>query len=333
MSRMGTPGLALVLVLAAGCSSMQSLQSPRDLFGGPAIIHVDVPATSTGVPLSRGGQPVALAVADLGDARPGSPGRKVGDIRATVHDIHGSEFALDQDVPAVLGGAARVQLGADGFRLVNSGEADFRLTGTIRNFSLNIAGRDELAITVETTLRDARTGQVVWAGVIEEKSDRYAGVNGNSRASIAEYLGAGVASFTAKLSAVVRASLHKAYPQAMVSGQREAVAIPGVTTTQFAPPREVPAVAPTPQALPVQAAPPPRAMPRTGGMGYVQISSMPPRAKVYVNDVYYGMTPIKVELPVGVGQLNFKLDGYKAAAEKVAVRQGEITELEVKLVK
>ncbi|MDP2794541.1 MAG: PEGA domain-containing protein [Sulfurisoma sp.] len=333
MSRMGTLAIALLLVLAAGCSSVQSLPNPLASFGGAAIIHVDAPVASTAAPLLRGGQSLALVVTDLADARPGSPGRKVGDIRATVLDIHASEFALDQDVSAVLSGAVRAQLGADGFRLASSGDADFRLTGVIRKFSLDIAGRDELAIAVETTLRDARTGQVVWAGVIEEKSDRYAGVNGNSRASIAEYLGVGVAAFAARLGAAVRANLHKAYPQAMASGQREAAAIPGVTTTQFAPPREAPAVAPPPQAPPVQPAPLPRAASPTGGLGHVQISSIPARVKVYVDDVYYGVTPIKIELPVGVGQLGFKLDGYKPASEKVAVRRGEVTELEVKLAK
>jgi hypothetical protein len=68
-------------------------------------------------------------------------------------------------------------------------------------------------------------------------------------------------------------------------------------------------------------------------VGYVSVHSSPARVKVYVDDVYYGVTPIKLELPTGVAQLGFKLDGYRPAAEKVAVRRGEVTDLEVKLVR
>lgn len=320
-------GAALLLVLAAGCSSMSSLPS---LGGGPAVIHVDVPARAAAAPLLRDGRPVALAVAEFGDARPGSPGRKVGDIRATVLDIHGTEFALDQDVPAVLGGAARGQLGADGFRLVGAGEADFLLSGTIRRFSLDIGSRDELAIAVDASLREARSGNVVWAGTIEEKSDRYAGVNGNTRATIAEYLGAGTAAFTGKLGAVVRDSLARAYPRAIVAGSAQSPGISGVTTTQPAVTREAPAVAAPVPPAPAPAPPVPVAS-AAGGVGFVAVASVPARAKVYVDDVYYGVAPIRLELPAGVSLLRFKLDGYKPATEKVAVRRGATTELEVKL--
>jgi hypothetical protein len=42
---------------------------------------------------------------------------------------------------------------------------------------------------------------------------------------------------------------------------------------------------------------------------------------------------MKVELPAGVNQMHFKLDGFRSASEKVAVRRGETTELEIKFQK
>ncbi len=67
------------------------------------------------------------------------------------------------------------------------------------------------------------------------------------------------------------------------------------------------------------------------GTGHVAVSTVPPRAKVYVDDVYHGLTPITLDLPVGVNRLIIKLDGYPDVAEKVAVRQGRTVELELTL--
>ncbi|MDP2808746.1 MAG: PEGA domain-containing protein, partial [Rhodocyclaceae bacterium] len=296
------------------------------------------------IPLLRNGQTLSLAVAEFTDARPAPRGRKIGDIKATVTNMHSSEMALDRDVTGVLSGAARGQLAADGFRLVGAVEpADFRLSGMVKAFSLTVAGRDERLIAVEATVREGKSGDVIWSGVITEKDDRYAGVTGNSRGTIIEYLGEGISAFAAKISAATRDSLVKSYPRSIVASQSKSIStIPGVTTLHAPATRDDPVAAPAPAPAPAAApaaavaaptprpAPPPAAGP---AVGYVSVYSIPARAKVYVDDVYYGVAPIKIELPVGVGQLRFKLDGYKPATEKVAIRRGEITELEVKLEK
>ncbi len=331
---------ALILaLLAAGCSRMPSISipNPLDLVSGPSVLHVPVAPAPGAMPLLRNGQTLSLAVAEFSDARPAPRGRKIGDIKATVTNMHGSEMALDQDATSLLSAAARGQLAADGFRVVSGAEpADFRLSGVLKAFSLTVAGRDERVIAVEATLREGRSGDVIWSGVNSEKDDRYAGVTGNSRGTIIEYLGEGVAAFAGKVSAAVRDSLAKSYPRSIAVSQTKNIStIPGVTTLHAPASRDeaVAAPAPAPAAVVAPAprpAPPPAAGP---AVGYISVYSTPARAKVYVDDVYYGVTPIKIELPIGVGQLSFKLDGYKTVAEKVAVRRGEITELEVKLVK
>jgi hypothetical protein len=212
------------------------------------------------------------------------------------------------------------------------------MSGVVKAFSLMIAGRDERVIAVEATLREGRSGDVIWSGLVTEKDDRYAGVTGNSRETIIEYLGEGLTAFGGKLSAAVRDSLARSYPRSIAASQSgKAPSIPGVTTLHAPASRDEPAaVAPAPAAAPVAAATPASgpATPAAGPVvGYVSVYSTPARAKVYVGDVYYGMTPIKIELPIGVAQLGVKLDGHKPATEKVAVRRGEVTELEVKLAK
>ncbi len=339
MLKITLPALAGLLLLTAGCSRMPSIPNPLDMVAGPSVLQVESAPTPGAIPLLRNGRTLSLAVAEFTDARPGPRGRKIGDIKATVTNMHGSEIALDRDVASVLSGAARSQLAADGFRLVDAGEpADFRLSGVVKAFSLTVAGRDERVIAVEATVREGRSGDVIWAGLITEKDDRYAGVTGNSRGTIIEYLGEGVSAFGGKIAAAVRDSLVKSYPRSISANQSGRIStIPGVMTLHAPVSRDEPAAASAPVATPVAApvATPAAAPAPTAGpaVGYVSVHSTPARAKVYVGDVYYGMAPIKIELPIGVAQLGVKLDGHKPATEKVAVRRGEITELEVKLLK
>lgn len=321
----GWCGVASLVV--AGCSGMPSIPNPMELVGGSSTVHAEVPVRPAATPLSRAGQPVVLRVADYTDARPRSPSRKIGDIRATVANMHGTELALDQDVPAVVGAAVRSQLGADGFRLVGrAGEAhDFEVGGVVKTLELNIADRDALSIATEVTLRSGKTGELLWSGLVTEKSDRFAGVNGNTRASITEYLGDGLAAVAVKTSASIAEGLAKSYPRSISAiAPRNVSAVPGVTVLQAPASRESPAASPA-------VAQPPQGSAAVGAaVGHFSVSTIPPRAKVYLDDVYFGMSPLKISLDPGVHRFTFKLDGHRTATEKVSVRPGETTELELK---
>lgn len=317
-------GAVGVLCLSA-CSRMPSIPNPVDLVAGRSTLHVDVPVKPGAVPIHRAGRPISLALADFADGRAGKPGNKLGDVRTTVRGMHSSELKLDQDPRGLLSTAVRAQLAADGFRIAGAGAVpDFTLSGVVKAFSLDIAGRDERLISVEAVLREGSSGDIVWGGVITDKDDRYAGVNGNSEATIVEYLGEGVADFAGKLSAALRDNLARAYPQTMAANQPKAAPeLPGVTTLHAAAVREKPV------AVRAEAQRDTAATTTAAGIGYLSIRSSPSRAKVYVDDVYFGMTPLKLELPAGVSLLRLKLDGYKAATEKVSVRRGDTTELEI----
>jgi uncharacterized membrane protein len=67
--------------------------------------------------------------------------------------------------------------------------------------------------------------------------------------------------------------------------------------------------------------------------GYLSVTTKPSRVKVYVDEVYYGLSPLKLELGTGISNVRLKAEGYKPAAEKVSIRKSETTELEVTLVK
>ena len=121
----------------------------------------------------------------------------------------------------------------------------------------------------------------------------------------------------------------------------------GVTTLQEVKSQE--AVAKTPAATPSIATPAIEAAPGTPAVappatvaaiaaapsakGIFSVTTVPSKAKVYGDDVYYGTSPLKLELDPGVTLFRFKLEGYKTVTQKVSIRRGETAELEVKLEK
>lgn len=305
--------------LLAACSGLPSI----GLGSSAAALHVEVQPGPGARPLQRAGQPLRVRLDEFVDAR-AVGGRRLGNLRATVRDMHGTELMLDRNVAALLTEAARAQFAADGLQQVGvDDKADVVMSGAIRTFSLDVAGRDERALAVEVTLRDAASDQVVWAGIISDQDDRYAGVSGNSRASITAYLAEGVTTFAGRLSGAVHEALLKGYPDSVEAAPAKvAPAQPGVTTLQ--------PVAPPPAVVVAPAIASPPGAP-TRATGIFSIWTNPPRAKVHVGDVYFGLTPLRFDLPVGIATLRVHLDGHRSVSEKVSIRAGETTELELAL--
>ena len=68
-------------------------------------------------------------------------------------------------------------------------------------------------IKLETTLKEVATGKVVWAGEVEEKNDRFAGVSGNSKSDIADYLKQEVGVVTGKTAEAINSVLMATRPE------------------------------------------------------------------------------------------------------------------------
>jgi hypothetical protein len=356
-----TTALVATLALLTGCASVSNLAG--SLSGGSEDLVVQHETRPGSLPLWRAGQPLRLLLPDVKDLRASGNPRQIGRIKATVSDMHSTELLLDKDAAALTTNALRAQLISDGFHLVPPGQPyDFELAAVIRSFELNVAGRDELNLAVEASLRATGSSDVIWAGIVNETSDRFAGIMGNNRASITRYLGEGVGNLAQKLGTSVRASLVRSYPQTVSASSQPTVATElanGITTLTPASTREglaprgalavmaplpamtsvpVPVPVPTPatpqKATPADAESRPAGTPATRpGYGYVSIISMPTRVKVYSDGIYYGLTPLKAMVPIGVMAFEFRFDGYKSAHEKVSVRLGETTEIEFQLKK
>jgi len=364
-------GVLATLALSA-CAGHSSVPNPFAEWNG----HVQLeshPNYSKSL-LQRNGQPIVLLVGEVSDGRADAPSRKVGEIGSTVMFMASTNgtLVLDQNVSSVVFTALNSQLAADGFRTVSDPHEphDFEVNSVAKSFQLNIVAQDDLNITVDMTLRDAKSGEILWAGSVEEKSSRFAGVSGDTGNSIVRYFNRGLSNWAVKASANVSDNLLKIYPQTIALVARKDIVEPphivGVTTVQSATPHEAPKTpAATPTAAPsmaavrttpaapaapalaaAAAAPPagPAATPATtpvvtasvavpSAKGMFSLSTVPSKAKVYGDDVYYGTSPLMLELDPGVTVFHFKLDGYKTVTQKVSIRRGETTELEIKFEK
>lgn len=242
--------------------------------------------------------PISISIVPFKDERPvkGDP-REIGKIDANVSDITGNTLTLSEDVTSIIEKAFAEELSASGYSVKAAPDenADFILSGEIKAFSLDIAARDYVDIAITSKFVERETGKTVWSGTEEVKEDRFAGTMGNSRATISNY---------------ISRSLSKAVTQTIANISNKVISTKAATT---APPaaKAAPAV----------------------GMGRVLVNTEPNRSKVYINDVYYGLTPLTLDIEPGIYELKIKQKGFKEAKEKVSVRDGQLTEIETGLEK
>lgn len=278
------PFLALLLLIFTGCA-------------GPLEVKYD-PRT-TGEFKSR--EPFPVFVSDFEDKRdlsksPFKDPRTIGSIEATVSDMTGVELTLSEDVIDTVAGAYRKELAIAGFTVVDeAAKARYILSGQVREFRLDVGSRDKIAIEIASELREAETQKPLWTGVESERGDRFAGVMGNSRASLSNYI-------AASLQKVVRRSIAAAGANLAAAGSTPA--------------RLEDASAPSPEAA-----------------GRLTVSTAPQRSKMYIDGVYYGLTPLSVALAPGVYEVTLKQKGFRPVTEKVSIRQDGTTELEAELEK
>ena len=338
--------LGLMTVFAAGCS-MPEMPSAGGMFGsgGDGSINItesESKKANPNAPLLK--YAASIRISRYTDARKMGNPRKIGIGADRVFGMSGKDIVLSQDVAAVVANSMKTRLDDAGFQVseAQNGNALFELSGEVKELTLNVKDRDEISISVETVLKDTSTGKVVWSGVVVEKNDRFAGVSGNTKKDVASYLHKELGVVAEKTTEAISASLMVVRPELfnLTPGTK---AIPGVTVL-VAPAVNAPAPAAPAQPVPVapmQPAPVPAAsvavptpaytpLANTAN-GMLLVNTSPARAKVYLNSVYYGLSPLRLEMEPGVHTVSIKLEGYKMATEKVSVRKGDYTEMDLNL--
>lgn len=254
-----------------------------------------------------------IHMAGYTDARNNMAPKKIGISTQRISGITGKELLLDRDVAELVANAVTKRFDEAGFQLLESG-ALYELSGVVKELTYNVKNQDEVSISLETTVKEVATGKVVWSGIIQEKpKGRFAGISGNNKADIANYLQRELGIATQKMLTAISDSLMASHPELfnLTPGTK---AIAGVTVIQsggFTPSFN--------------------ANKGVATNGTLALSSKPSRAKVYVDGVYFGMSPLRAEIETGIHEISVKLDGHKTTTEKVSVRKGDTTELELVL--
>ena len=304
----------MVLVAAAiGCSHTGSPPVAGNVISTSQNKHTSPPA-----PVLK--QATSIRINRYTDARMMGNPRKVGTRAVKVSGLGGKDIVLDQDAAEMVTGSMKQRLSDIGFKV--SEEQDdyslFELSGVVKELTYNVMARDVTAIVVETTVKDINTGKIVWSGIVEEQKERFADVSGNSKDDIADFLRKELDIVTAKIRDAISASLMASHPD-LFNLTPSTKPIPGVKVL-VAPAANTDAVAIstfTPHA--------------NANSGLLLIKTTPARAKVYLDGVYYGLSPLRLEIEAGIHDLRVKLDGYPMLAERVSVRKGDNTEMELTL--
>jgi len=325
--------LVLSGLIVVGCSDMSapSLGGVMGDNNGDAIHIAESKKNNSLGPLHK--YAVSVHVNLYTDARKIDSPRKIGTGAHFVSGMSGNDILLDRDVAVLVTGAMKNRLDEVGFQVdeAQNGNALFELSGVVKELRYDVKARDEVEIVIETSLKETGTGMVIWSGIVVEKNDRFAGVSGNSKKDVANYLSKELGIVTQKTIEAIRDSLVAARP-GLFNLTPGAKVISGVTVLTAPTVDNTPV--PTPPALqivPMHAVNGAASVQAAATKGVLLINTKPARASVYLDDVYYGLSPLRLEMAPGVYSISAKLEGYKKVTEKVSVRIAETTEMELSL--
>lgn len=235
--------------------------------------------------------PVAIRLGGYTDARNTGNPRMLGITTQPIHGVSKDQLLLDRDLNELVANAMRKRLEEAGFQLVDNDTAKFELTGTIKTLRYDVKLQDEISIEIETSVKEIASGKEVWSGTIKQSEKGFAGVSGSGLSDIAQNLKRELSIVTKKTVAALTANMTAFHPQQLVP----VTAKSAISTGQF------------------------------------KLNVTPARAKVYVDGVYFGLSPLLASIDSGIHEITVKLEGYSSASEKISIRQGEITELEIAL--
>lgn len=313
MSRLALYLMSVVAgVLLAGCANMMD-----------DVVHVSA-SEKANPNASKIKYLASIRIAGYVDGRTERNPRKIGVSEVRVLGLSGKDIILDRDVTDVVADSMRKRLDDAGIRVLAKDDASalFELSGVIKELKYDVKSRDYVSIKVETTLKEVATGKVLWSGEVEQKEDRFAGVSGNSKSDIADYLKREVGVVTGKTSEALNSLLVATRPELFNLTPGEKL-IPGVKVL----------VAPeaSPHVLPAPVMPAANEQQTSSENGVLVLDTEPSRAKVYLDGVYFGLSPLRAEVASGVHEVVVKLKGHKNASEKISIRKAEKTELDLTL--
>lgn len=310
--------LGLFALSVGGCAASNT--STSGSWFGDNVISVTESAVAP-ESLSQQKNGASIHLLPYVDGRKSGNPHKIGISTQNIIGISSSVLMVEPEVSAIVTNSLRKHLDEAGFQL-SAADALYELSGVVRELNYDAKARDEIYIVIESALKERASGKVVWSGIVTEKGDRFTGVMGNSKKDIANYLRAKVGVVAGKTTESIGTSLMASRPDLFIltPGTKP---IAGVNLL-VAPAANVTPAADGQPAIPAE-------IPVAAAHGLLLITSTPPRAKIYINDVYYGLTPLRLELAAGVHSVRAVAAARKATTEKVSVRKGETTEIDIEI--
>lgn len=306
--------LALLLVLSLVTTSCALLGSATDPGNEVQIREDSKPSANA----RQEKYAISIRVAGYVDGRDVDSPRRLGHSFTRIIGITGKDILSDRDVSSVVAESMKKRLSDAGVQMqaADTTGAQFQLSGIVKELRVDIKGRDTADIAIESTLTEAASGKVIWSGVVVERTERFAGTSGNGKKDVAEFVRFHLGVVSNKTTESILSVLMATRPELfnMAVGIKP---VQGVTVFSNSAGSAASAVVPSHPVLVEN--------------GTLMVKSAPSHAKVYVDGVYFGLTPLKAEIVAGVHEVSVRLDKHQNASEKVSVRKGENTELEMSL--
>jgi len=248
---------------------------------------------------------ISLYIAPVEDERQdiaSGKGNKIGDIRSTVLDIYGTELVLSRNPAQIIREALIKEFRGAGFEVLSEAQdkADYVLKAKLEKFHLDVTSKDSIAIALFIELLNTHSRKNLWAGQVKSSDSRYAGVSGDSRRSISKYI-------SISMATVLKKALHE---------------------TEAAIKRDIPAIS---TAIKNSNEGTTQGREGINAKGLLRLTTEPLRAKIYLNNIYYGLSPQNLRLRTGIYDLLIRKDGFIDFREKIAVDKERETEVDEKL--
>lgn len=288
-------------------------------FNSDDLLHASASPVLADASLAKNA--ATLRILPYRDERSEHDTRLLGVFNSRIRGLSGHQLRLDRDVAVIATEQMKQQFSKAGFAvLADDVAAKFELSGVVKILTLDSKDRDEISIAIETRLSEVATGKVLWSALVSQSNSRFAGVAGNSRDDVVDFLYRELIVVSNKTVSAVNSLLMASYP-ALFNLTPGTKTIDGVTVLS------------APLASPVAVTAPVVAEKMALNTGTLVLTSTPSRAKIYVDEVYFGMTPMRVDLEAGLHTITAKLAGRANESEKVSVRPSVTTELEMTLSK
>jgi hypothetical protein len=350
--------LAVLLSAVSGCTTVNEAKetvsswinpaSSTDKNTAPATVETKPASENLPTPLLK--YAATLRVNQYDDRRKSNNAHLLGLSTKRIQGSSGNQLLLDQEIANIVTMVIKKRFDTEGYQVLEGDDANralFEVSGVIRDLTMNVKDRDEINIVIDTTLKEIATGKEIWSGQIAEKNERFAGIYSKNMDEVIAYLNKMLRIVSNKTIEAASASLKTSQPEMFNLTPTNKPAAPDVpvyiapavvktapTVTETA----IPAYSATqPPVNPVQAAPanpvsqpanPPRVSPTAG---FLRLNTKPQQAKVYLDNTYYGLSPLRLEMEPGVHVIAVKLEGYKLMTEKVSIRKGDNIEIELNL--